>query len=186
MKKKDRKYLYAVIAVLILLLFLCLWVFTPLGSIITGEYLDNRYDGTGTGDADTDASGTADDASDDDNGDDDDGNGNDVIRTFTGGGVIDPEEDCTRYDVDDDLVEPYLFFSYTASWDERYCDCQEQTIIWCIYEDATLIKTITQTEPGSGQTYIRNYDGGDITVCVSQSCWYDCPVTVSWTLQIID
>lgn len=176
-KKKNKKlgWLFG-LALLLLLLFSFIFVMYNTGFL-------NYITGTGSPSDSSDTTGSAGDSGTSDGSDDSQNDGATVQRTFTGGGVLDPDAPCTTYQVTETFDDPYLLFSYSADW--GFCDCEQQVVIWRIYSDNVLIKTITQDAPGSGQTIIRNYNGGDIKVCLQQRCMY-CDVAVSWTLNIFD
>jgi hypothetical protein len=150
------------------------------------------YGGTGNGfsdntndDSSTSDSGDSSSSSSDSGTDGGDDGVEELQRTFTGGGTIEPGEPCVLYTINDDYDDPYLFFSYTMDIQENIqFDCSECLVRWKIYDDASLIKTIIQDEEGGGQTYINNYQGGNIKICVETDC--PCDVIVSYTMQIWD
>lgn len=178
-KKEDRSWLYLLL--IIILLLLVIFLFMNKSAIF--DYKTN-YNSPGLNSGDLD--GTDDSDSSSNNGGSGTSGSDDptLQQTFTGGGKITEGEPCVTIPINSDYDDPYIFFSYSMDIQENIMfDCSECFVRWTIYDGPKFIKTIIQTE-AAGQTYIYNYEGGDIEICVDTDC--PCEITVSWTLKIYD
>jgi hypothetical protein len=186
-KKKQKNMLMYILAIVAIILILLLLLYTQT-DVFSGSVLDykNRpFSSDPDTNSDSDSGGSSD---FDDTGPSDENNEDEeqIQKSWTGGGYITEGAPCIIYKVDETFDTPRLWFSYTADWDDLDECCTDCTVRWTIYEGTKFLKTITQTSPGSGQTYITNYKGGNIKLCVEQTCDHCCQIVVSYTLQILD
>ena len=187
-KKKQKNMLMYILAIIAIIVVLLLVLYTQT-DVFSGSVLDYKNRPFGS-DPDTNSNSDNNGGSSDfdDEGPSDDSNEDEeqVQKSWTGGGVITGDVPCITYIVDEEFDTPRLLFSYSATWDDEDECCYDCDVRWTIYEGTKFLKTITQTNPGSGQTYITNYNGGNLKICVEQTCELCCVIVVSYTLQILD